>query len=152
MGHKHDYWESVRAFIIPKLAILIGIINKYLGTSYYVESVTGSKQYVGRVYMDVEGFEKELHDMGFERNPLASYKTLFGSNKSEVGSWRLVDGDYQLHTILYVENNYVKIYSHYEYRWDKHPIKHYRGKKIDIHKGVEMMHRKLSEHGIEVEQ
>jgi hypothetical protein len=158
MGHKHDYWEGWRAWVIPKLGVVTQLAEDLTGTDLYVTGDTHSNQFVGRVPMPVENFEKVLHELGFHRNPLASLKSL-SSGEQEEGSWRKIGFDghpkMQLHVILYDgntieegESDYTYVYAHWEIRWDVHPIKHYRGVDFNAHAGVSRMKNLLDEHGV----
>jgi tRNA splicing ligase len=104
-------------------------------------------QFVGYVKMGEEEFEKRLHDMGFHRNPLSYWKKVSKKLGGEEGSWRKVEDEWQLHLILYKDDEHDEertyLYAHWEYRWDVHPIKHLRGKKINVTKGVNEMRREL---------
>jgi hypothetical protein len=110
--------------------------------------------------MPEEKFEKVLDDLGFERNPLASLKTLASTGETEEGSWRHVENgsEYQLHVVLYdgsnvqnADTNCTYVYAHWEYRWDVHPWKHYRGVNYDADTGVKKMKKRLDEYGVNYE-
>jgi len=159
MGHKQDWWERVRATVIPKIGLVTQLIEDVTGSYYYVRTETHNNQFVGRVPMNEEKFEKELHEMGFDRNPLSSLKTLGSTGESEEGSWRKVGFEdapaFQLHVILYdgepinnAEVDVTYVYAHWELRWDTNPIKHYRGVDANGPEGVRRMKRLLDENGI----
>jgi hypothetical protein len=159
MGHKHDYWERLRGWLIPKLGIFAQFLEDVTGDRYYVESKTHNNQFVGRVDMGEEEFEKELHDMGFERNPLAAWKHI-DTGENEEGSFRKVGyenhPDMQLHVILYDGDKMaecgecVYVYAHWELRWDVDPIGHYRGGgEWNPAEGVRRMKDLLDQNGIE---
>jgi len=160
MGHKNDYWEGWRAWIIPKLGGIANWLEHATGDHYYVQSKTHANQFVGRVPMGEEEFEKKLHDMNFHRNPLASFKNL-DSGEHEEGSWRKVDFDnqrMQLHVILYDgekiadgDSGYTYVYAHWELRWDVDPWGHYRGKIYNPAEGVKKMKKLMDEHGVNYE-
>lgn len=158
MGHKHDYWEGWRAWVIPKLGGIANWLERMTGNHYYVESETHNNQFVGRVPMGEEEFEEVLHDLGFHRNPLASLKHL-GTGESEEGSWRKVDYSdsprMQLHVVLYDggeiplgDSNHTYVYAHWELRWDVDPWGHYRGHNYDADTGVRKMKKLLNEAGV----
>jgi hypothetical protein len=162
MAYKKDYWERIRETIIPRLGYVVQFVEDVTGRPFYVESEIHNNQFVGRVPVDVETFEKRLDEMGFERNPLASWKSLASTGEHEEGSFRLVgvggDESMQLHVILYDGNkidnpttDVTYVYAHIELRWDVHPIAHYRGKRADAQKGVKEMKRLLDERGITYE-
>jgi hypothetical protein len=110
--------------------------------------------------MGEEEFEKELVEMGFERNPLASLKTLASTGEVEEGSWRKVgyegeDSDMQLHIILYDGNkmpdaktDHVYLYGHFELRWDTDPYGHYRAHDYRVEEGAKLMKDLLDQRGI----
>ena len=162
MGHKQDWWEKIRLWLIPKLGTVTQLIEDVTGSYYYVKGKTHNNQFVGRVPMDEEDFEKKLHEMGFERNPLASLKTLGSTDEIEEDSWRKVGfddaPDMQLHVVLYdgepmnnasVDVTYV--YAHWEVRWDSRPVDHYRGRGFNGPEGVRRMKRLLDESGVNYE-
>jgi len=162
MGHKHDYWEGWRAWIIPKLGGIANWLEQATGDRYYVESETHNNQFVGRVPMPEEEFEEKLHEMSFHRNPLSTWKHL-DSGEHEEGSWRKIDDEdsprMQLHVILYDgkkqqdagESGYTYVYAHWEIRWDVDPWGHYRGKSYNPDEGVKRMKKLLNENGIDHE-
>lgn len=142
MGHTHDFWETVRHKLAPPIGRLVTGISR---------AETTDDQFVGYVEMGEEEFEEELHEMGFERNPLAYWKYIPGVGE-EQGSWRKNDGKWQLHVILYDghpnephedHGPRTYVYAHWEYRWDVHPIKHIRGIDQDRTKGINEMRREL---------
>lgn len=161
MSHRHDYWERIRSWFIPKLGALVQKFNESTGYNLYVEAGTTSDQFVGMVNMSEEELEKKfLHEAGYERNPLAAWKHLVGSGKREEGSFRLIkEGSRkQVHIILFDAAKYAEadtsktfIYAHYEYRWDTDPIKHYKGVDYSAEKGVNRARQDLRELGIEFE-
>lgn len=158
MGHRQDWWESIRAWLIPKLGVFVQFLEDATGNDYYVESKTHANQFVGRVPMGEEEFEKVLDELGFERNPLAAWKHL-GSGETEEGSWRRIGYDdspeMQLHVILYdgkdiqnAETNVTYVYAHWELRWDVDPWGHYRGAVYNPDEGVRRMKKLLNEAGV----
>jgi hypothetical protein len=159
MGHKHDYWEGWRAWLIPKLGGIAHWLEEVTGDRYYVESKTHNNQFVGRVPMGEEEFEKVLHDLGFQRNPLAAWKHI-GTGEHEEGSWRKVgyegeDAKMQLHVIIYdgdkiqnAETDVTYVYAHWELRWDVDPWGHYRGHIYNPDEGVQRTKKLLDEAGV----
>lgn len=162
MGHRHDWWEPVRHWLIPKLGVVSQFVEDATGRSYYVESETHANQFVGRVPMPEEQFEGVLHELGFERNPLSALKSR-GSGEAEEGSWRKVGisghPNMQIHIVLYDgdkmpdagDSGYTYVYAHWEYRWDTHPLRHYRLEDYDADEGVKRMKKLLDERGISYE-
>jgi hypothetical protein len=159
MAHDKDYWESWRGWLIPKLGGIANWLEHVTGDVYYVQSVTHNNQFVGRVPMGEEPFEKELDEMGFERNQLSSWKELKPTGETEEGSWRKVgfvdSPEHQLHVVLYdgsqiqnADTGYTYVYAHWELRWDVAPVKHYRGVGFDSDEGVKKMKNLLNEHGV----
>lgn len=163
MAHKHDFWEGLRGWLLPKLGVIAQFLEDVTGDRYYTESDTHKNQFVGRVALPEEAFEKVLHDLGFDRNPLAAWKHLStDTDNYEEGSFRKVGfGEYprmQLHVILYDgagfeegESEHTYVYAHWEYRWDTNPIKHYRGSngRYSAEEGVRRMSALLDEADVE---
>lgn len=161
-SHRQDWIETVRRTVIPRLGLMTQFIEDVTGERYYVNSTTHTNQFVGRVGMCEEVFEKRLTEMGFVRNPLASWKRLGTTGEREEGSFRKIDfdesPDMQLHVILYdgepINNaavNVTYVYAHWEYRWDVHPIRHLRKKELSGPDGVRKMKKLLDENGINYE-
>lgn len=159
MGHRQDFWEPIRKYILVRLGIVTQFLEDITGSPYYTTSETHNNQFVGRVSMREEVFEEFLHDAGFDRNPISSYKHLESDpDNYEEGSWRntsLADDGRQLHLIFYngnnikhAENDHVYIYAHTEYRWDEHPVKHYWGAEINGQEGVRLVKDILDQQGV----
>lgn len=154
--------EKIRRVFIPKLGALVALYNEYTNSSYYVEGNTLDNQFVGRVPVSEQEFEKILETMDFTRNPLASLKSL-STGEIEEGSFRWtptrdseLDSDYQLHCVIYdgslipdADTGETYVYAHWEYRWDTYPIKHYRGDNFNAERGVELMQTMLHENYVE---
>lgn len=163
MGHGQDWIERFRRWFIPKLGQFVQLWNDIRRDNHYVTSTLPSNQFICRVPMGEEEFEKELVEMGFERNPLASLKTLASTGEVEEGSWRKVgyggeDSDMQLHIILYDGNkmadaktDYVYLYGHFELRWDTDPYGHYRAHDFRVEEGAKLMKDLLGQRGISYE-
>lgn len=162
MGHRHDYWESLRKRVIPRLGKVSLFLEEVTGKPYYVTSETRNDQLVGRVDMNIENFEEKLHEMGFQRNPISSLKSRLHTSDVEEGSWRKIgfpeENDKQLHLVLYdadevdnADSNAVYVYAHWEYRWDTNPYKHYKGVGLDPKEGVVRTRRLLDDEGIELD-
>lgn len=152
-----DRWERVRRKVIPAIGKAIRYLDRGHGVGLYVTSTTDKPEFVGVVPKSEEAFEKDLEEMGFERNPLASLKSLVTTKEIEEGSFRWYDsdGDFQLHVVIYdgskmpdAETGETHVYAHWEYRWDVRPIKHYRGINLSDEKGAEMMKKRLDVHGV----
>lgn len=141
--HDYDFIETIRRIFAPPLGKLLTGVKR---------AKTGPDQFVGVVDMPVEDFEDELHKMGAERDVLAYWKYVPGMG-GEDGSWRFLDGDYQIHVILYnghpdksTQDTEGKtyIYAHWEDRWDVHPLMHLREVHMNVQKGVNQMRTKLN--------
>lgn len=150
-------WEKLRRSILPRLGIVVQLLEDVTGVPLYVRSGTHTSQFVGRVPYSEPEFESELQEMGFERNPLAALKRLRRTNEVEEGSFRYVedDRDKQLHVVIYdgepmanAATGVTYVYAHWEYRWDTDPLKHYRGIDVNEAEGVQRMEKHLNEHGI----
>lgn len=160
MAHEHDYWEGIRRFIIPPIGKLTQFVNEVFQSDLYVETRARNNQFVGRVAMNEEEFEKLLHHEGYERNPIAGLKKSLRGEVEE-GSFRKIDDENpekQLHLIFYdgrdLQNaltGEIFVYAHYEYRWDVHPIKHYRKKDVEEHRAVMDVREMLNDEGIPYE-
>lgn len=158
-----DFFEYLRRSVVPYIGKYVSMFNEAFGTDLYVRSESTDSQFVGVVDVPESSFEMILDQMNFERNPLASLKSR--SAETEEGSFRWLppeDSDLdpakQLHVIIYdgsvvpnANTGRTYIYAHWEYRWDWHPIKHYRGVDMDHRRGVEMMRAKLDEANVAYE-
>lgn len=141
MGHNQDFWEVLRTHLARPIGAFV--TGKRCSEQH-------PSQFVGYVEMGEEAFEEVLHEMGYHRNPLAFWK--YTVNAQEEGSWRRVEGDWQLHVTLYDHPEYENrtyIYAHWEYRWDRKPLAHLRGEGINVPKGVNEMRRDLTMANVE---
>lgn len=155
MTHKHDWTEPLRRRVVPIIGAFAAAIEDYTGTEYYHDSEQRNRQFVGRIEMDEECFERVLHDNNFHRNVPAWLKRA-PDGEVEEGSWRRVDGEMQTHLVFYdgkdapnARSGQLFLYAHYEYRWDVHPLKHLRGDDIDCDEGVSRVRRLLQDEGIQ---
>ena len=159
MGHKQDWWEDLRLWLIPKLGRIAQHLSEKTDENIYTSYEIHNNQFVGRVDIPEEEFEEKLDDMGFERNPIAALKVLSSTNEIEEGSWRKIypdeHPDMQLHVMLFdgsainnAPTGCVYIYAHWELRWDKYPFAHYRGEQLSGAKGVQKMKNMLDAEGI----
>lgn len=151
LGSNDDYWESFRREVYPKLHPLLVRLGGFGSGAVY------ENQYVGTVAVDEETLEEELVDAGFERNPIAAYKTHSDGRLSE-GSWRLladsdpigkVEDDKQLHVTLFRNGNignHVDVYAHYEYRWESEPGKHLSEDSFETSVALDMTKTVIDEH------
>lgn len=137
-----DWQEGLRRYLFPKLHPIISPYGAYaVGTAY-------EEQYAATIPEGEEYIEEVLVEHGWERNPIACYKTHEDGRKSE-GSWRLTSdndeyglvGDkLQLHITLFKNNDaetYIDVYCHQEYDWEKAPLKHLREVDFDMQAGSE---------------
>lgn len=161
MNHASDYWESIRRIVIPKIGKVVQAFNERYRQNLYVTGKSRNQELVGRVPMGEEEFEEVLSELGFERNPLASLKTRRG-DEIEEGSFRKIYPseypEWQLHVVIYdgsqinnANTGETFVYAHWEYRWDVHPWKHYRGHDFNPDKGVKLMKKYLNEVGVNFE-
>lgn len=141
MGHKLDIFERIRRTLGRLITGILKGRDKVR---------TERSEFVGIVSMSEEQFEKRLHEWGFERNTLAWWKYVPGLSEEE-GSWRMTDGDYQLHIMLFEsdEQDEIYVFAHWEYRWDRYPIRHLRGTNASDTKGVNTMRSILNRNGVE---
>lgn len=80
LGADDDYWPAIRKATLPVLDRLAA------GTpGLYAEGETRDREVVGHVRMDSDEFDQVLEAAGFERHPLASFKTFNGHDSR--GSW-----------------------------------------------------------------
>jgi hypothetical protein len=163
MGHQQDFWESLRAVVLPRLGWLLQQVQSHVGGDLYAETTTGRSQFACVVHKTEEKLERDLHAIGFERNPLAAWKTLVGTDRTEEGSWRYYgtdnesivaptdsfeqfinehgteNADTQLHVILYELDDRPEttaVFAHHEAAWHTHPIVHYNAVYYDPILGV----------------
>lgn len=159
MGHTQDWWESLRLWLIPKIGRVAQRLNETTDENIYTSYEIHNNEFVGRVDIPEEEFEKTLDDIGFERNPIAALKTLSSTGETEEGSWRKLypekHPNKQLHIMLFdgseinnAPTGCVYIYAHWELRWDTDPIKHYHGEVYSAEKGVQKMKNMLDAEGI----
>lgn len=138
MGHRHDFWEKLRQWLVPRLSSIIP-------GGHCCERQTSMNQLVDTVALSEEELEVVLHSLEFVRNPLSHWKRV--GDHGETGSWAwrgavevdedgehsfdrdpLADG--QIHIILFEldgDSGTTAVYAHWEYSWLTHPIRHYRG-------------------------
>ncbi|UBF23183.1 hypothetical protein M1M34_gp032 [Haloarcula tailed virus 2] len=151
-GANADFWETIRSTLIPLVGRQVAKLDSHTKDHYYVEHRTGRGQYICQINKSEEKFEEDLEDMGFERNPIAAFKTLAGTDHKEEGSWYKVDDsddvldlelpekakefdregqpDFQLHLILYEiddDSKTTTVCGHHELWWGARPLGHYRG-------------------------
>lgn len=124
-----DWIEGFRHYWYPKLHPYLNELGGYaVGTS-------NDEQYVGKVAVNEDEFERVLEDLGFVRNPIACFKSAEDGRESE-GTWCLLADDdpndyvrdgYQLHITLFQRRDGEpgrEIYAHHEPDWRQTPIKH----------------------------
>lgn len=80
LGADDDYWETIRATVIP---LMEGVAERY---GLYVHTTTGLDEYAGYTTLNVETVEVKLKEAGYLRQPLASLHEN-PSGKLESGSW-----------------------------------------------------------------
>lgn len=85
LGADDDYWERIRAWVIPVLARLADARGLYVNTKM------GRAELAGYVDMTEEQFERKLQDAGFLRQPLASMHRNVRGWKED-GSWSRTHG------------------------------------------------------------
>jgi len=154
VGHKQDWLESLRRRVVPTIGKFISLLEDLLGKQLYHNSQSRNNQFVGRIEMNEEEFERVLDNAGYERNPLAWLKRN-SEREIEEGSWRSLDEKMQTHLIFYdgekapnANTGELFIYAHYEYRWDVHPWKHLVGEDVSYKDGVEEVRKMLQDEGI----
>lgn len=141
LGADDDYWESFRGTYYPKLHPYLTRVG-----GYGVGRVTYDQK-VGTAAESEEAIEAELVALGFERNPIACYKSLPDGRESE-GSWVLrheanpdtVDEGMQLHVTLFAREDSEsgrELYAHYEDDWRAAPLAHLHEKNFDAVEGVQ---------------
>jgi hypothetical protein len=81
LGADDDFWPAIRRRLLPRLDALA---RRY---GLYAETEALEREYVGYISAtSVDDVERALEDMGYRRNPLASYKTNARGWHSD-GSW-----------------------------------------------------------------
>lgn len=137
LGADDDWQEDFRSYAYPRLHPLLTPFG-----GYGVGRV-GWNQYVGTVSIDEEVLEEELVALGFERNPIACFKSLPDGRESE-GSWALrddrLDPNRQLHITIFERDDGEPgrvVYGHEEYDWRVRPFWHLQGKDFDPEGGAE---------------
>lgn len=172
LGHQDDFWEPLRGTVLPFVGHVLTRLGDHVGGDLYAESTTGRSQFVFLVDKHRERVERDLDAIGFERNPLAAWKTLAGTEHTEVGSWRWYDdgetiveptaaheqfiqthgtgqADTQTHVVLYEidgDESTTAVFAHHEAAWHIHPIIHYRGRFTDAVLGVNNTRALFREH------
>ena len=147
-----DWIESFRRRWYPKLHPYLEPLGGYAVGHVY------ENQYAATIPEGEELFEEVLIDRGWQRNPIACFKTHEDGRKSS-GSWRLrasddeyglLDDDrFQLHITLFENQDaetYVDVYCHLEYDWQKAPLKHLRGKDFSAGEGQFLARRFIRNH------
>lgn len=137
-----DWQERLRRWLYPRLHGVLSLVGAY-GTGH-----TGYNQFVGTLAEDEEVIEDELCALGFERNPIACFKSLPDGRQSE-GSWVLrshddpmgyLDRDRQLHVTLFAcsdGSDGRELYAHEEFDWQDKPLKHLRAEEFDPQRGAD---------------
>lgn len=144
-----DWMESTRSYLYPKIHPLV----KRFG-GYSIGKVT-EDQYIGYFSEDEESIEGVFVDLGFERNPIAAFKTHSDGRTSE-GSWAItsendpsnrVSYGRQLHITLFEreDSSGRDLYAHYEDDWRVNPIAHLRCANFSPSKGVSIGKKLLNE-------
>jgi hypothetical protein len=85
LGADDDYWEAIRARLLP----VIDTIGQRYGL--YAETRVTRREYAGYVEMGEEVFEEKLRDAGYLRQPLASMH-VNSLGWKEDGSWARAHG------------------------------------------------------------
>lgn len=145
MGHRHDWWEVIRSRTLPWLHRWLAVVGAY------AEGEVAHSSYALTAGRGVESLERDLHTLGFVRNPIASIKRR--GEHYEAGSWvrrQSLLADRQLHIELFpVENpGGTDVYAHVELSWITHPLSHYRKEGIDVIAGVREVRHVFREAGI----
>lgn len=145
MGHLHDYWEALRARLLPVLHAWLSLVGAY------AEGEVSRSSYALTAELDPERLERTLHDLGFVRNPLAAFKRR--SDGHEVGSWvwrASLLADRQLHVQLFTgsTSGETDVYAHEEPSWITHPVAHYRAQGVDVVAGVRSVRARFRAAGV----
>lgn len=147
-----DWIEKVRRYLYPRLH---PYLQKFGGFGI---GKLREKQYVTTVKISEEELEKELVKIGFERNPIAAYKSRYLDDGKSEGSWRLLPGsdpiggiekDKQLHITLFdpgSNSGIIDIYAHYEYNWEHRPGDHLDAEEYNTEWAVDYTDRLINEY------
>lgn len=148
-----DWIESFRRVWYPRLHPYLTSIPGPV--PFYSLGHVGPLQDVGWVSIDEEEFEEILVDLGFQRNPIACFKSDPHDHLSE-GSWvlRVRDDEFdllepgmQLHITLFASDaGDLEIFAHVEDDWRVSPIAHLRGDNFRPVMGRTHMRSLLDEH------
>lgn len=157
MSYRHDWIERIRRVFVPQLGVVAALFEDITGEKLYLQTSARRNQFVGRIRMDEEAFERVLDEYGFVRNPISTLKSR--GHEIEEGSWRyLLDDDEQIHLIFYdgsvepdANTGELFLYAHKEYRWDEYPIRHAMHKNFSAPAGVRFVRRMLQDEGIDYE-
>lgn len=87
----------------------------------YASYRLSTREFIGEIHED----DLDVGDLGYEHNPLAAVKYHPETERTDDDSWRRIDDEHprwQWHVHLWVEDEIVEVFSHYEYRPDPWPL------------------------------
>lgn len=110
------------------------------------------KGYAATASVPIAELERKLHDEGFSWDPLSLYHYTLVGNESN-GSWTYRSSrfaDRQLHVVLFERpRGRTDVYTHAEYSWLRHPLKHAEQEAIRRSDGAATMRRALEAWDVE---
>lgn len=138
-GPRAEYWELLRGTVLPAYD------RTFLdGSDDYTAYQIPDHEYAGKLDLPPEAVEKRLWEVGFERMPLAAFKTT-PDGRHEVGSWAYRErplAERQLHVVLFRRpDGGTDMYAHDEYNALNPAVahEHYRGVGRSGERGREML-------------
>lgn len=144
-GPRATYWNAIRCRYLPRLDRLA----RRFGLGYAAYELH-PRELAGTVDEPVETVESTLAGHGFERMPLAAWKTL-GDGRGEAGSWALREGplaERQLHVMLFASGDgTTELYAHEEYNafHPRYANNHYYGVDYDPEGGQQRLEALLGD-------
>lgn len=141
LGPAADYWETLRRLLLPPLH---AYAERY---GHFTAQVVNERSYVGRIDSPPDQVEHLLWQHGFQRMPLASFKSL-SDGTPEAGSWAYresLTASEQLHVMLFSTREGTAVYCHREANALSPftALAHYRGVGYDPQAGANQLREKL---------
>lgn len=145
MSHEHDWIETVRQYLYPKLHKSLSSVG------LYSMGHLGEAQYVCTFHISEDAVEKDLlHRADWERNPIAAYKVHRDGRESTLSLRLTYQGDttdreyveqgMQLHLTFFPSaegrDGAIDCYAHYEDDWVAAPFAHLRAANFSAKEGV----------------
>ena len=142
------FWRILRRTAIPLLGRVARRLDPAVDADVYVKTQVRASEHAATLDVGLEALLDDLHEAGYEPQPLASLATDW-EGRVEIASWAryygepLFDGapdwlaDRQVHVRLFRgPNDEVVVTAHDELNPWRHPVGHYRGQTLDRAAGV----------------